>query len=72
MTKFRLGIIIATLAVVGVATFLVIHQQSELREENLSLRQRIEQLAPLQAEEQASFQPACSGQQRSKAFKRPT
>jgi len=49
MTQFRLGII-AALAVVGMATFRVIQQQSELREENRSLRQQMEQLAPLQAE----------------------
>jgi hypothetical protein len=49
MGKFRI-VIIATLAVVGVHTFLMIHQQSKLREENSLLRQQIEQLAPLQAE----------------------
>jgi type II secretory pathway pseudopilin PulG len=49
MTKFRLGII-AMLAVIGVVTFLMIQQQSKLREENRLLRQQIEQLALLQAE----------------------
>jgi hypothetical protein len=49
MTKSRLGVI-AMLVVVGMAAFLVIQQQSKLREENRSLRQQIDQLAPLQAE----------------------
>lgn len=41
---------ISALAVVGVATPLVIQRESRLRQENRSLRQQIEQLAPVQAE----------------------
>ncbi len=49
MNKLQLSMISA-LAVVGVATPLVIQRESRLRQENRSLRQQIEQLAPVQAE----------------------
>jgi hypothetical protein len=48
MTRFRLGI--GVLTVVAVATCLMIQQQSKLREENRLLRQQVEQLATLSAE----------------------
>jgi hypothetical protein len=49
MTRLRLGIV-ATLVVVSSAIVWVIEQQSKLREENRLLRQQIEELTPLQAE----------------------
>ncbi len=49
MNKLQLSMISA-LAVVGVATPLVIQRESRLRQENRSLRQQMEQLAPVQAE----------------------
>ena len=49
MNKLQLSMISA-LAVVGVATPLVIQQESRLRQENRSLRRQMEQLAPVQAE----------------------
>lgn len=49
MAKLRLSSIIATIAIVGLTTFLVIRAQSKLREENQSLRQQMEQLTAFRA-----------------------
>jgi RNA polymerase sigma factor (sigma-70 family) len=49
MTKLQSSIV-GAVVIAGVATPLVIQQQSKLREENESLRKQAEQLAPIQAD----------------------
>jgi hypothetical protein len=70
MTRLQLGFV-ATLLAGGVAAYFILQRQSELRDENRALRQQVEQLTPLQAENgrlsnllaQANSGPAPTGDQ---------